>query len=275
MRLKSLASNLSEYLLITIHSPQEGPRSYRIEIRRLFLLCTVLATAFVFLFLGTMLFFREMEITRKLESAVLQLEIEARVTQDLAQFKEIPAIPAISVPAKKTEPEPLKPTPEPVRAVAGEKEAKAPLNKKVTLASTAPVSQMEAPAPVNAKISSLRADCQASTCKADVRLAPEKTGSVQGELLMVLELVQSQPDGNSQARYLVYPGYEQSASFDINKIKKGRGNSFRFSRVLMKGVNFKVDPTFRPVAVNAYVRDLDGKVVQHKRQSIIVPEPQQ
>src|SRR5687767_7156313 len=128
---------LKSHLHVLIHSGSGVPYALRLNVRKLSWVVALVATAFLLTLAGTLLFFRELELNRKLEERLLEWETRDK----LAQVMGTPRVPAKEIVEDAT----------PAKAAA-------PEAKPVTPSAT-----------VGARIGELNAECSAGDC--DVRLA--------------------------------------------------------------------------------------------------------
>ncbi len=245
MAIKSpLTLNRSVSLIVqTGKTGNDSPFAAKISLTLLSKYLLGTALAFAVLFVGTLLFFRELELNRKLQEHVLKLETEKRLYQAY---------------------------PLPDRGLA----ESSPL---VLNGGTAAKAEGAA-AEVFARINDLRADCAEENCLIKLGMVTTQPGTAAGQLLLVLEtevprIGTGAPSAPVRKRYFLYPGNNARDELDPNQLGTLDSKAFRFTRALQTSTNFKMGKLLRPLAINAYVFDSDKTLLQHERKVIESEEP--
>lgn len=228
------------FLQVLVHRGVSDPVAIEIDLKRWTHLVLMVLGGVAILSLGTLLFFRELEINRKLESRVLELEVN----------------------------ETLQRLGTPTRAAATQE-------PQVLSASPSEATGVEVSA-VFAKISQLTFSCSEESCVGQVTLVPTTKGTAQGKLLLVLEteiprIGAALHTTEVRRRYFIYPGYLGADTFDSTQISHFEAKAFRFSNALQTSAQFEIGKVLRPIALNAYVMDSQGAIVSHERQTLSNP----
>jgi hypothetical protein len=250
-----LALNQSLSLILQSGNGKEGtPYAMRVSLSRLSAYVTGALVAYALALLGTLLFFRELEINRKLQEQVLKLETERRIYQtyplperSLAQAPKIATKPLAAAVA---------PT----------------LTVDKPAAQAMPAAETSGPE-VFARINELRSECSQSECSIRLGMVTTQPGTAVGQLLLVLEtevprIGTANPGAPIRKRFFIYPGYAAKDDLDPNTLSSIEQKAFRFSRVLQTTTVFKMGKLLRPLAINAYVFDPDKTLLQHERRTI-------
>lgn len=256
-----LALNHSlSFILQTGKNGSGAPYAARISLGRLSLYLIGATVAYTFTLMGTLLFFRELEINRKLQEHVLKLESEKRLYQSYPlPDRLLSSAPATaSVPNAPTNPS----APHHERTVAH--------------ASPATVEKPKAEGATNdvvARINDLRAECAEDNCSIRLGMVTSQPGTAVGKLLLVLEtevprIGGANPSTPLRKRFFFYPGNSARDEMDPNQLGTLEQKSFRFNRVLQTNTVFKMGKLLRPLAINAYVFDSEKQLLQHERKVI-------
>ncbi len=247
-----LNRNLS-IILQTSGAGGETPIALRINMQRLSNYLVISALVFAFTSMGTLLFFRELELNRRLQENVLRLETERR----LYKSRPVAFTPAVTAPV-------TRPTETPSPAV----QSAPPLaeTNAETIAET-----------VAGRINDLRVECTEEECAVRLGLVTSKPGTAVGQLLLVLEtevprIGAASPSAPVRRRYFVYPGETAKDDLDPNTLNSLEHKAFKFSRALQTNTVFKVGKLLRPLALNAYVFDSEKALLQHERRAIETEE---
>ncbi len=239
-----LALNRSLSLVLQSGQTAEGtPYAARISLTRLSNYLVGGALVFAVTVFGTLLFFRELEMNRKLQEQVLKLESERRLylafplpERMLAQVNPLP----VSAPLTVAKPDS---TPKTDTAATGESIA---------------------------RINDLRMECNDEECSIKLGMVTSQPGTAVGQLMLVLETEVPRIGGANPAtpvrkRYFVYPGNTAKDELDPNQLGTLAQKSFRFTRALQTSNVFKMGKLLRPLAINAYIFDSEKTLLQHER----------
>src|SRR4051812_25561038 len=80
--------NAKSHLNLLIQTNAGSPLSLRLNVRKVYLLAFLLSTVYLTTIAGSLLFFREVEINRKLEERVLELEMREKLSKMLPAAAE-------------------------------------------------------------------------------------------------------------------------------------------------------------------------------------------
>lgn len=244
---------LQKSLELTLHSGSGQPIAVRVNVPRLAGWLSITLTTFFLLGSGTLLFFRELEINRKLQTRLLVFETNEKLWQTSWN------------------------TPRQVAATQGPivvpLVATQPAAKPIAVVDKNPVTP---PPTVNAaaKISELSNQCGAEECQVRLALTTTGAGVAEGHLLIVLEAEvpriggAAAPEAQMRKRYFLYPEQEPVDELDQAGLQKLQQKAFKFSRALKTTASFKMGKLLRPLSVNAYVFDANHSQVQHERRAI-------
>ncbi len=234
------AFTLNRSVSITIQTLGQSapPYAARVDVRQVSRYLTFGAIFMAVTSAGTLLFFREMEINRRLQEHVLRLETERGlyVAHPLPQAPTRSAAEAVSHP------------------VAVEETSNAP-------ASSA------------ARINELRADCAEGVCSVKLAMSTVRPGTAAGQILFVLEtevprIGATNPNTPVRKRFFLSPGESAQDELDPNQLSSLEQKPFRFSRALQTTSTFQVGALLRPLAVNVYVFDEQKNLLLHERKPI-------
>ncbi len=244
-----LALNRSlSFILQTENTDGSSLIAARISIAKLSAYLTGAAIAALATVTGTLLFFRELEINRKLQEHVLRLESEKRLYQTYPLPTRAPAETVQTAPIKK---------------------GAIPVVEAVV-----PPKEVESTAPeVFARINELRTECSEEECSIKTGMVTTQQGTAVGALLLVLEtevprIGSASPNAPVRKRFFIYPGNAAKDELDPNTLPVLEHKAFRFSRVLQTNTVIKMGKFYRPLAINAYVFDPDKTLLQHERRTI-------
>lgn len=221
-------------LLLMLHFPVGTPAAYRIHARQALRAGSLLLLAGVVGFCGTLLFFRELEVNRRLTERVLDLETREIVAQSIS----------LATP----------------RTVSGTPPA--------TTASPAP-----ATAGRLARVTDLTLDCEGEGCDATLSLLRGTESPTEGQLLMVLETEIPRIGGiptaaKTRHRYYFHPPQPSLDELTQNTLVELPRKNFRFARSLNVKAHFSFTKLLRPLAIHAYLFDQGGGLVHHERKSL-------
>lgn len=223
-----------------IKAPQKKPLAMSLETHKLIQLVSILLTVVCLSVVGTLLFFRELEVNRKLGEELLALRLREKIGRKatLGTVKKDGAgvaVPAITAPAQKT------------------------------ISETSDTS-------VTARLTDLSVECSQGVCTAKVSMVPSKTGVAEGNLLLVLETemlrIGTGTTGQARKRYFLYPHAEPRDELEETDLTGLAKKNFHFSRALQTTSTFNVGRAVRPIALNLYVFDTHGAVVHHERKTV-------
>lgn len=244
---------LRKSLQVVIHSGSGQPVAVRVHIPQLVGWFTSVLIALLILGGLSLLFFRELEINRKLETRLLTFETQEKLWQtswngaETSNDAPTPGVVAPGVPA-------------PV----------------VDRATTATKTSDPAPASTasTAKIGELATTCNGDECQVRLAMATTGAGVANGFLLIVMEAevprigANTAPEAQMRKRYFFYPEQEPKEELEPNDVSKLQRRSFSFSRALKTSATFKVGKLLRPLSVNAYLFDNKNALLQHERRAI-------
>jgi len=271
--------SLRSHLVVLILSGSGVPFALRLNARKLSILVLFVSSVFLTSITGSLLFFRELEINRRLEERVLELEMREQLaaspTIEVAPAVErdfvAPTIPLVLAPISTVKKEPLViSAAPPTVTVPG---TRAVANAESTAAKIAPPTELPS-ATVKARLGDLSIDCAPESCTSKLTLFPTSTGNAQGHLLVILETeiprigAARSAASSVRTRYFVYPGNlsrDELTQSDISRLER---KPFKFQRVLNTTVDFKISNLLRPIAVNVYLYDASKSLIHHERKVI-------
>jgi hypothetical protein len=247
---------LRKTLQVVIHSGSGSPTAMQVHMPSLVGWLTTLMLVLLILGAGSLLFFRELEINRKLQSRLLVFETDEKLWQtswnnQIARNEGVAAKPQATLTTSA-------PTVAPVAERSVNTETPA------VVASTTAV----------AKISELASACTGEECQVRLSMSTTGTGMAHGYLLIVMEAevprigANTTPEAQMRKRYFFYPNQEPREELEPNSIAKLEHSAFRFGRALKTTANFKVGKLLRPLSVNAYLFDDKHALLQHERRAI-------
>ena len=226
-------------LTLLAESGVDAPLTLELQPEKILRVTLWVSASFLLMGLGTLFFFRELELNRKLTDRVLELEATARLDA-------------------------LTPRTLPVEDL------------KKSAAKSAPVAQAEAPvvAHAPARIQGFTTQCKDVTCEVAVDLIPATAGVAQGEVLFVLETelvrIGNTPldPGAVRKRFLVQPGEISKDALSPEEVSQLSGKPYRFTRALKTQVSFNVGRSLHPIAINLYLFDSAKTLIQHERRVV-------
>lgn len=238
--------SLKRHLYVLVHSGTGTPYAFQLNLQQLTSAVVMTALVFAGMLLGSLMFFRELELNRKLQDQLLDLETREKLAQMLPT----------NAPATNT-----------------------PAANRATAAVAAPATETEngeerAVSATAGRLSELAVDCQRGRCGVKLSLMSNGAASAEGQLLIVLEAEvprigsANTPGTAVRKRFYIYPGELNRDELDQTAVNQLERKSFRFSHVLQTNVTFEIGKLMRPLAVNAYVYDKDRTLVQHERRAI-------
>jgi len=252
---------LQEHLFLFLKAESGNPIAVRLEMRKIYLLASLILGIFFCFFSGTVLFFRELEMNRKLEDRLLVLDTREKL--------RIPSAPTQTNPVSQS----ITSFIEPAIQQKVEQKVERKLTETPPIAKTEP----EIAGPVSARLSDFTVDWNGETCTAHISLVPTTTGMAEGDLLLILEteiprIGGSNPSSQIRKRYFIYPGYQSRDELDESQISQIDRKPFHFSRALQTSATFNVGKLLRPIALNVYVFDSNKTLIHHERKPIETDE---
>jgi hypothetical protein len=252
MALKNPLS-LKDHLYILVHGGTGSPQAFQMSLQRVSTILVMGTGAFTACVLGTLLFFRELELNRKLQDQLLDAETREKLGQVLAANHPAPGTAAsAAVPAT---------APAPAREAAA------------TTVGTDDEGAASGSSSAG-RVNDLQVDCTKGKCAVRLSLMTDGSGTADGQLLIILEseIPRIGTGATSGAplrkRYFIYPGDITRDELDQSSLSQLDSKSFHFARALQTSVTFQVGKLLRPLAVNAYIYDKDHALVQHERKVI-------
>lgn len=259
---------LKPHLFILIHGGSGVPYAMRLNVARLSLVVFSLGAAFFCTLVGTLFFFRELEMNRKLTERVLEFETkEFLANLSIAPVKPLAeaAVPSAVAPAPKA----------PVAQSTLDRTTTALTLATPTPPQTAAAAALESvtPSTVQARIGELGAECFEEDCEIRLSMVPTRTGVAQGELLVILEteiprIGAGNPTTQIRKRFFIYPGSQTRDDLPQESLNEITRKPFRFTRGLQTTTNFTIGKLLRPLAVNVYLFDKDRTLIHHERKAI-------
>ncbi|MBI1859697.1 MAG: hypothetical protein HYR96_02110 [Deltaproteobacteria bacterium] len=254
-----LTKQLGPFLYVQLRTRSDGPQAYRVTMRRLYSAAWILGLILLGLSFGCLLFFRELEINRKLSERVL--ELETALTLSSTTRATSPIAPAPQAPAIMENATEAGPSREPTAA---------------TVAVPAPVTQAIQTVP--AKMSELFWECNDGICDIRTYLIPAAPGTAEGSLALVLEeeisrIGGADPNIPARRQFVYYPGFTAMEEFDAEKTGALEKRHFRFARALPTNVQFNIGKLNQPIAINLYIFDAEDNLVHHERKPLTGSEP--
>lgn len=244
-----------EFVFVSVQGGTEQPTFFRLSLKRIHSVLLTALSMTIVLFLLSLLFFRELEINRKLNHRLLELETN-NLLQSQRSYVLLPPAPQGNSTAASGKP------------VTSAASPTTPVN---TIATDTPPPVANTSSGISARISDLFAECTDESCDVKLNLAPSQQGTASGQLLMVLELeVPRIGASTSQIRkkYIVYPGFLSLDEVTPAKLQAFEKKPFKFSRGLTTGTTFTMGKLLEPLAINVYLFDDNGNVVVHERRPI-------
>jgi hypothetical protein len=246
------------HLFVQVNAGTGSPYAVRVNSRKLVGLVLFLGIAYCVFFTGSLLFFRELEVSRKLQEKVLEFETAQKLSQQIQLATRNVATSQVAGP------EPLvaaKPAAAPVPVSAAQTTAADP--------KTAPVASVG----ISARVADLVVTCNEEGCQAKVSMIPVSTGVAQGQLLVILEteiprIGSANPGSNVRKRYFTYPSNQTKDDMTQQDLERLPRKAFRFSRALQTTVTFNTGKLLRPLALNVYLFDSAGTRTHHERKAI-------
>lgn len=235
---------LEPLIYLWIKTPEKKPLALSLETKKFLVLASFVTVAGILSVVGSLLFFRELEINHRLGKELLALRLKEKMA---AHSENATPIPAVVTP----------------------------------IAPSAPVTQTKAETPakkealdssVMARLTDLSVECTEGVCATRVSMVPAKAGVAEGTLLLVLETevlrIGSSTTGQQRKRFFFYPTAEPRDTFEEKALSSLKKKSFHFSRALQTSASFSVGNLVRPLALNLYILDPADTVVHHERKTI-------
>ncbi len=226
-------------LLITLYGSKRTPLTWEVRSDELLGKAVVIAFSVFALLVGTLLFFREVELNRQLTERLLHLEASTKGN-------------AI-----------LRPTTTPSRWKTATRTPELAPNPEET--ANAKIS--------GARVSGVTPQCSGDTCAIEVTLVPSSDQAAQGGMLLVLEaevprIGAGTGSSESRKRFFTYPGMETKEELLPKDISQLSRKPFRFQRTLESHTRFVIGKLLRPLALNVYLFDAAGALSFHERYPI-------
>lgn len=250
------------HLFVQVHAGTGSPYAVRVNSKKLVGLVLFLGIAYCVFFTGSLLFFRELEVSRKLQERVLEYETNQKLTQAIQLADRNVATSQVAGP------EPLIKAKAPTVAVsasaASSIQAAAPTDAKAITPGAAGIS---------ARVADLVVTCAEDGCQAKVSMVPVAPGVAQGQLLVILEteiprIGSANPGANVRRRFFTYPSNQTKDDLSQQDLEALPRKAFRFSRALQTTVKFNTGKLLRPLALNVYLFDTAGNRTHHERKTI-------
>lgn len=229
---------LERLIYFWIKTPEKKPLALSLETRKFLSLVSLVTVAFAISIVGTLLFFRELEINRKLAEEVLALRLKDKMFR-----------------------------------TAGSTAVKAPDALVNAQAAQVEVPPKNVETSISARLSDLAVECTDGSCTAKVSMVPVKAGVATGTLLMVLEtevvrIGSGSSSGPLRKRFFIYPQNSTRDVLDESTLSTLPKKPFHFSRALQTSNTFNIGTLVRPLALNLYIFDANDTVVHHERKAI-------
>ncbi len=241
------------HLFVQVHAGTGSPYAVRVNSKKLVGLVLFLGIAYCVFFTGSLLFFRELEVSRKLQEKVLEFETSQKLAQQIQLASR-------NVATSIAGPEPLAPA-RPVQSTT------------VTAAPPVDAKAITTAASISARIADLVVSCAEEICSAKVSMVPVSTGMAQGQLLVILEteiprIGSANPGSNVRKRFFAYPGNTTKDDLTQQDLDALPRTNFKFARALQTSVKFNTGKLLRPLALNVYLYDKAGNRIHHERKTI-------
>jgi hypothetical protein len=238
--------SLKSQIVLMVQSTVGVPHAFRLDVRAASLIVLMVSSLLLISLCGSLLFFRELEINRKLVDRVLELEI----SEKLANLNSLSNTLVTRMPTG-------------TAITTGE------AIHKDTPETTPATNAAEA---TKARVGLLNVECASESCSVSLSLVPTEPGLVRGSLLVVLE-TEIPRIGTAKAsaireRYFIYPGETSMDEVSQEALLKIPGKIFHFSKGLQSTVEFNIGGLLRPLAVNVYLFDTEHNLIQHERKVI-------
>ncbi len=242
------------HLFVQVHAGTGSPYAVRVNSKKLVGLVLFLGIAYCVFITGSLLFFRELEVSRKLQERVLEFETDQKLSQQIQLSERTVATAPIAGTAPMVLPKPATPAP-------------------ITVAPSAETKEVAAAGTVSARVADLVVTCAEDGCDAKVSMVPVSTGLAQGQLLVILEteiprIGSANPGSNVRRRYFTYPSNQTKDDLSQQDLEKLPRKAFRFARALQTTVKFNTGKLLRPLAINVYLFDAAGNRTHHERKTI-------
>ncbi len=247
------------HLFVQVHAGTGSPYAVRVNSKKLVGLVLFLGIAYCVFFTGSLLFFRELEVSRKLQERVLEYETTQKLTQAIQLADRNVATSQVAGP------EPLKTkAPAPATPISPAAQATAAAESKPAVPGATGIS---------ARVADLVVTCADDGCQAKVSMVPVAAGVAQGQLLVILEteiprIGSANPGSNVRRRFFTYPSNQTKDDLSQQDLEALPRKAFRFSRALQTTVKFNTGKLLRPLALNVYLFDNAGNRTHHERKTI-------
>lgn len=220
---------------VVIHHNDQKPLAIRTQTQPVISFVLVFSILFLFFFTGTLCFFRELEINRKLSDRILELELSERVQKLLTHQIPITIQKSSSASAAETGNNiiPAKPTQIP-------------------------------------KLGDIQVEQSGETSWVKLSLLPNGIGLAEGQLLVVLEtevpkIGTHTAQNSSRKKYFIYPNGKALDQLNSGELQEFEKKRFQFSKLLQTQIDFKIGKFLKPVAANVYLYDKEDNLIQHVR----------
>lgn len=246
------------FVTMVVHTGSGEPLALRVSVRHFQRFATAAMVLVLVATAGSLLFFAEADRNRKLTGRLLQLELDAKM--------RVPGRPAAPAPA--TVPDASGGTERAaMAATSSEAIPRAPAR------SAEPNTEEASGTPAQVRIGELGTECNEGTCRIRMSLNNTRTGSVSGNLLLVLEAAvprigSSSPESSVRRKYFVYPGGQSFDEWTSTSVAEHAPRGFQFNRSLQTTADFAVGKLLRPLALNVYLLDDAKNLVRHERRSM-------
>jgi len=250
-------------LFVLIHAGQGIPFALRLNVRRLSGWLLTVSFTFLATVVGSLLFFRELEINRKLEEQLLVFQTKEKLLAlGTAPTRPLPGPGSL-----------ISGTPPAAPAAAPTAPETAERTTSALASPTLPNPAPEVATAVSARLGDLAVECLEEECSVRIAMVPTRTGTAQGELLMVLEtevprIGTGNPTTQVRKRYFLYPGNQTRDELPEEAINEIQRKTFRFTRGLQTTATFTIGKLLRPLAVNVYLYDHTKTLIHHERKAI-------
>lgn len=244
------------HLSILLHTGSGDPFALRLHLRKTLSLLLLLSTTLLVLSVGTLLFFRELEVNRKLRESLLEVSLQERILKEsLARHQ--------------------KPENRSLVAQSPGATVESAATPAARVISTEPKTGSATPATssVRARVAEVGTECAAGRCSVRLVIVPTVSATVEGSLLVILEteiprIGTARATSSLQKRFFIYPGYQSKDELDLKEVNRLEGRHFKMSRALNTSVDFQHGELLRPLAVNVFIFDDEKNLIHHERRAI-------
>lgn len=257
------------FVTMVVHTGSGEPLALRVSVRHFHHFATAAMGIVLLTTAGSLLFFAEADRNRKLTGRLLQLELDARMRGSVRLAA--PAAPENAANADA-------PT---IAANEARKSMEAPaavvdpeaIPRSPAKASDVRADETETGTPAQLRIGELGTECTEGTCRVRMTLANTRTGTVSGNLVLVLETAvprigSSSPESSVRRKFFVYPGGKSFDEWNAATVGEQLSRAFRVNRSLQTTADFAVGKLLRPLALNVYLLDDAKNLVRHERRTM-------